>query len=248
MSRFIDELQNLKLNDTSLVVGNPKGGCMVFRQSIAVLLLTVLSVYAKNEPHILPVGAIEALSLLKKGNDRFISGIVRTDGQAKEDIARLFEWQGPNAIVLSCSDSRVSPEIVFDQKLGEIFTVRSAGAVLSPSLVASIEYAVETLGSRLVVVLGHTNCGAVQCAMDTLGGKSAGSANLNLLVADIHPRIRGKVKQPSKNLETESWLNARGAAQDLVKRSDLIARAVTLGKIKIVSGLYSFTTGAVVFD
>ncbi len=192
--------------------------------------------------------AVEALALLKRGNNRFMSGLVRQDGQTRADILRLFEWQSPEAIVLSCSDSRVPPEIVFDQKLGELFSVRSAGTALSPSLIASIEYAVETLESRLIVVLGHTNCGAVQCAVNTLCGKSAGSKNLNLLVADIHPRIRGKLKQPSKDLEIEVWLNARGVAKDLISRSDLIARAVSIGQIEIVAGLYSLTTGAVVFD
>ena len=98
-----------------------------------------------------------ALKELKAGNQRYLKGDVRKDGQSKDDIARLSKGQAPNSIVLSCSDSRVPPETVFDQKLGEMFTVRSAGETLSPQAIGSIEYAIEKLGTHLVVVLGHTN-------------------------------------------------------------------------------------------
>lgn len=93
------------------------------------------------------------------------------------DIERLSTGQAPQAIVLSCSDSRVAPEIVFDQKLGEMFTVRSAGEALSSQAIASIEFAIAKLGSKLIVVMGHTKCGAIKAAVDTLSGGSAGSEN-----------------------------------------------------------------------
>ena len=192
----------------------------------------------------------QILSELKKGNERFVSGNVRSDGQGKQDIKRLAEGQSPGAIVLSCSDSRVPPEAVFDQKLGEMFTVRTAGETLSPQAIASIEYAIANLGSKLVVVLGHTKCGAVKAAVETLSGKSAGSENLDKLVGDIHPRIKAKAagKNSAPDYKEESWLNARGVAKDLLARSPLIAKAVDAGKAQIKVGLYNLSTGEVEFE
>ena len=102
------------------------------------------------------VDAKHSLRWLKNGNTRFVKGFLRKDGQGKKDIARVAGNQSPHAVVFSCSDSRVPPEIVFDQKLGEIYVVRSAGLALDKSVVNSIEYAVENLGPRLVLVMGHT--------------------------------------------------------------------------------------------
>jgi carbonic anhydrase len=196
------------------------------------------------------LSASDALDILKKGNQRFLSGNVRADGQSLKDVERLSKRQSPHSIVLSCSDSRVPPEIIFDQKLGEIFTVRSAGETLSPTTIASIEFAVASLGTKLIVVLGHTNCGAVTAAIETMRGKSAGSENLDQLVADILPRIKSKFddKNPSKDLKAESWLNARGVAKDLLSRSPLIAKAVSSGKTKIQVGLYVLSSGKVEFE
>ncbi len=191
-----------------------------------------------------------AFKELKAGNQRFLKGEVRKDGQAVDDIKRLSKGQAPNSIVLSCSDSRVPPEAVFDQKLGEMFTVRSAGETLSPQAIASIEYAIEKLGSHLVVVLGHTHCGAVKAAIETIRGQSSGSDNLDKLVSDIHPRIKLKFdeKHPSQDLKAESWLNAKGVAKDLLNRSRLISKAVNSGKVKIQVGLYNLETGVVDFE
>ncbi len=187
---------------------------------------------------------------LKAGNQRFLSGKVRKDGQAAADVERLAGGQAPNSIVLSCSDSRVPPETVFDQKLGEMFTVRSAGETLSPQAIGSIEYAIEKLGTHLVVVLGHTNCGAVKAAVETLDGAKLGSENLNKLVGDIHPRIRSTVKNgiSSKDLRAESWANASETAKDLQNRSKLISEAVTSGRVRIVTALYNLASGVVEFQ
>lgn len=136
-----------------------------------------------------PTSATQALGWLKNGNIRFTKGRTRKDGQGTADIKRLSQGQRPHTVVLSCSDSRVPPEVVFDQRLGEIFTVRVAGQVLSSSTIGSIEYAVEHLGSNLILVMGHSSCGAVKAAHGTLQGGDAGSPALNLLVKNIHPRI-----------------------------------------------------------
>ena len=192
----------------------------------------------------------EALNSLKNGNQRFLSGAVRRDGQGKRDVERLASGQAPNSIVLSCSDSRVPPEIVFDQKLGELFAVRSAGESLSPQAIGSIEYGIAKLGVRLILVLGHSNCGAVKAAVDTIGGLGAETENLDRLVQDIQPRIRAalKGKNGSENLIVESWANARGAAKELSARSKLISEAVQSGKVKVSVGLYDLTNGQVTFE
>jgi carbonic anhydrase len=191
----------------------------------------------------------KALKWLVNGNKRFTTGQVRRDGQSKKDIARLSSGQKPHTIVLSCSDSRVPPEIAFDQKLGEIFVVRTAGEALNDNAVGSIEYALAHLGSRLIVVLGHNSCGAVKAAHSTLGGADAGSPALNNLVKDIHPRISSFAgKTPSTHFNDESWANAKGVAKDLMVRSDIIRNAITSGEVKIVSALYDLESGKVAFD
>lgn len=191
----------------------------------------------------------KALKWLKNGNLRFTKGNLRNDGQSKKDIEKLVVGQKPHSIILSCSDSRVPPELVFDQKLGEIFVVRTAGETIDPTSIASIEYAVEHLGSRNIIVLGHTQCGAVKAALATQNGQDAGSANLNKLVADIHPRIKNySEKSHSEGYAKESWANAKGVASDLLGRSEILASKVKSGELKITAALYNLNTGIVDFE
>lgn len=193
-----------------------------------------------------PVSADKALGWLKNGNTRYLKNKLRTDGQSSADRTRLSTGQKPHTIVLSCSDSRVPPEIVFDQKLGEIFVVRAAGEALDSSVIASIEYAVSHLGSNLILVMGHDSCGAVKAAHGTLGGEDAGSPSLNKLVRDIHPRIaqfKGKAMSPQGNDET--WANVRGVAKDLVERSQIVRDLVAGGEVKIAEAVYHLQSGQV---
>lgn len=190
-----------------------------------------------------------ALKWLKNGNKRFVKGMLRKDGADQTDVKKLSSGQSPHSIVLSCSDSRVPPEIVFDQKLGEIFTVRTAGEAIDPSAIASMEYAVEHLGSKNIVVMGHTNCGAIKAALSTLGGADAGSENLNLLVHDLHPRLsqfKGS-HEHSENYEKEAWANVEGIIKDLSLRSSILANKLKTGDVKIVPALYHLETGEVQF-
>lgn len=162
---------------------------------------------------------------------------------------RLASGQKPHSIILSCSDSRVPPEHIFDQALGEVFVVRVAGEALDDSVIASIEYAVEHLGSQLVFVMGHDSCGAVKAAMATPKGKSAGSPSLDRLVADIQPRIASRMpaSEAPTTVVAESTLNAWGVAADLLSRSQVIREAVQSGKVKIASGIYYLKSGQVDF-
>jgi carbonic anhydrase len=190
-----------------------------------------------------------ALQWLKNGNTRYIKGHVRKDGQGALDRKRLIKGQHPHTIVVSCSDSRVPPELVFDQALGEIFTVRVAGEALDSSVLASVEYAVEHLGANLVLVMGHTSCGAIKAALAAKDGESSGSPSLDKLVADIKPRItQGGRGVSGDDVAQEAFLNARGVAADLVKRSKILEEKVNSGKLQIHSALYHLDTGAVDFN
>ena len=208
-------------------------------------LFAAVTLFANESKGISPETSVRWLT---NGNARFNKSYLRRDGQSHADVVRLSSGQHPHAIVLSCSDSRVPPEIVFDQKLGEIFTVRTAGETIDDNAVGSIEYAIEHLGARLIVVMGHTACGAVKAAHATLDGSSAGTPALDALVGTIHPRIKEfKGKTPSQDFEKESWANADGVARDLIRRSSLIGGKWEKGEVWIVPSLYELGSGKVSF-
>jgi carbonic anhydrase len=201
---------------------------------------------AESKREVGPVSAEASLHFLINGNKRFTTRRFRNDGTTKSDLERLSSGQKPHAIVLSCSDSRVPPEIVFDQKLGEIFVVRTAGETLDSSAIASIEYAVSHLGSNLIVVMGHESCGAVKAALATLNGGDAGSPSLNKLVGDIHPRLQRFSRMPaSAGVLEESWANVEGVATDLRARSEIIQKAMESGELHIEKALYHLGSGSV---
>ncbi len=192
------------------------------------------------------VPAEKALSWLKNGNSRFLKGYFRKDGASKKDIARLSTGQSPHSVILSCSDSRVPPEVVFDQKLGEIFVVRTAGETVDTFALASIEYAVEHLGANLIVVMGHSSCGAVKASFETAAGSDTGSPYINALVADIQPRIAERMKgAPSEGLVVEGWDNARGISQKLLEKSKIIRDAAKSGSLRVETALYNLKSGTV---
>ncbi len=183
---------------------------------------------------------------LVNGNIRYRSNALRTDGATVNDRNRLSQGQKPHAIVLSCSDSRVPPEIIFDQKLGEIFVVRTAGESLDKSAIASIEYAVSHLGPSLIVVMGHESCGAVKAALTTPEGTSAGSASLDSLVNDLRPHMSSYLRKPSsENFVDESWANVHGVVRDLLQRSQIVKDAVLSGEVKVKGALYYLKSGDV---
>jgi carbonic anhydrase len=216
------------------------------------------SSHAKHEAHASPahheatpagVTPEKALGWLKNGNTRFRKGNLRKDGQSRKDIASLAAGQKPHTILVSCSDSRTPPEILFDQKLGEVFVIRTAGQALDHNAIASVEYAVEHLGVRNVVVMGHTQCGAVKAAWTTAPDQSAGSESLDHLVNGIRPRLAPLQSKglASKNFEAEGWANAEGVAADLVARSKILQTKAAGGDIKVSSALYHLESGQVDF-
>ncbi len=148
--------------------------------------------------------------------------------------------QSPFAIILSCADSRVVPEMIFDCSLGELFVVRVAGNIANSSSIASIEYAVAHLGCKLIVVLGHESCGAVNAAVK--GGDNG--KNLNHLCSHIQEAVD---KSSSSNINHVVKLNATINAGDLIKNSQIISNSVSEGKVEITAGYYSLSNGEVEF-
>lgn len=199
--------------------------------------------------HSRKVGAVppeKALGWLKNGNTRYLKGFWRKDGASQKDVTRLSSGQTPHTIVLSCSDSRVPPEVVFDQKLGEIFVVRTAGEMVDDSVLASIEYGVQHLGANLILVMGHSSCGAVKAAFTTPQGTDTGSPYINALVAEVQPRIEKRMRNPaSAGFVAEGWDNARGVSQKLLEKSQIIRDAAKSGTLRVESALYHLDSGKV---
>lgn len=191
----------------------------------------------------------KALGWLKNGNIRYLKGFLRKDGATQKDVTRLSKGQNPHTIVLSCSDSRVPPEVVFDQKLGEIFVIRTAGEMVDDSVLASIEYGVEHLGANLILVMGHSSCGAVKAAFTTPPGTDTGSPYINALVAEVQPRIEKHMKNPASNgFVAEGWDNARGVSQKLLEKSKIIRDAAKSGSLRVETALYHLDSGKVEWD
>ena len=183
----------------------------------------------------------EVLNRLKEGNERFIADNKEGKLQDKSRRAELTKGQAPYAIVLSCADSRVVPELAFDSGLGELFTVRVAGNVANSSSIASMEYAVAHLGSEVIVVMGHESCGAVGAALS--GGDNG--YNLNHLLSHIAPAIAASGKDAPVNDVVKK--NAQLTAEEIKTRSTIIREAAESGKVKIVSAYYNLSSGKVDF-
>ena len=177
---------------------------------------------------------------LMAGNARFVAG--HPASREYVNLRRqLAEGQSPNTIVLGCADSRVGPELVFDKNLGDLFVVRAAGNIAGPIDLGSIEYAVEHLGSSLIVVLGHSDCGAVKaaCSSETLP-----APNLSAIGEKIRPAC---TKGGDKNAtQTSVEQNARKSAKDLLANSAILREFVHEGKVHIIPAVYYLDTGEVV--
>ena len=187
------------------------------------------------------VSAEKALAKLKAGNKNFVAD--KLDGKLQNSSRRkdLTGGQNPFAIILSCADSRVVPELAFDSGLGEIFVIRVAGNVANTSTIASIEYAVAHLGVNLIVVLGHESCGAVTAAI--AGGDNG--YNLNHLLSHIEP---AKAASRNKSVNAVVKKNAKMTAQELIDRSPIIAKAASKKTgLKVVPAYYNLGSGKVDF-
>jgi carbonic anhydrase len=190
----------------------------------------------------------EALKRLMEGNQRFLESRMLLCGQATTGAVKaLSGGQKPFAIILSCSDSRVAPEIIFDQTLGDIFVVRVAGNVADPVALGSIEYAAEHFGSPLIMVLGHKRCGAVSAAFDARGAPGGNLGSIITLIAPAVARAKkaAKGKPKAEQVETAINDNISLTAERLIRQSSVIRRLVREGKVKIVKAKYDLDDGKV---
>ena len=210
---------------------------------VALLALVVCFVIESHAAAPSSVSAEEALKLLKAGNERFVTGHLAsiTPKEIAERRTELTKGQKPFAIVVCCSDSRVGPEIVFDQELGNIFVVRTAGEVLDAAGIGSIEYAVAHLGSPLLVVLGHEQCGAVAAAV--ADAKEPG--NIADIIKAIQPVVAQTKDQPGDPLANAIRANAQDIAGRLSKTDPVISEKVKAGKLTVLAGVISLKTGQV---
>src|SRR5438105_2921376 len=221
---------------------------------------------AQADPPIVPHA--EAMSRLKEGNGRYTTGNLQhphesseertyiatnsyenagmiflgmTAAEAAKRRAELTKSQHPFAIIVSCSDSRVPPEIVFDQGLGDLFVIRVAGNVIDDHSLGSVEYAVDHLVVRLIVVLGHQRCGAVKAAKETIAAKTKAPAHIQSLVTAIQPAVEATVKD---DLEATIKANVKDVAQALRSSTPVLKPKVDSGDVRVVGAYYNLDTGA----
>jgi carbonic anhydrase len=193
----------------------------------------------------------EALAELLAGNKRFVEGRLRNERRGSVRREQIAEEQKPFAIVLGCSDSRVPPEVLFDQGLGDLFIVRVAGnTATDPVVVGSVEYAAEHLGSVLLMVLGHESCGAVAGAVEVVTEGAHEPGSIGDMIAPVIPAVK-QVHRSAPDASTETLVarsvqaNIRRAVDELESNEALLSHLIEEGKLKVVGAEYHLETGEV---
>lgn len=196
----------------------------------------------------------EALKLLQAGNKRFASwDSLEIKNRSPDRREEIIDNQQPIAVVIGCSDSRVPPEIIFDQGLGDLFVIRVAGNTVGPIEIGTVEFAVQNFGPKLIVVLGHTGCGAVLTTLVELArGRSELTPCLNEIVDRIQPAVepllRTKLREDPKALLNQAVVaNVNASIDQLLDVSDMLRNAVQRGEVGIIGAMYSLETGVVHF-
>jgi carbonic anhydrase len=192
--------------------------------------------------------AEEALQRLMAGNERFVKGQPSNPRRSPAEFAALAEAQYPEAVIVSCADSRVAPEILFDVGVGDIFVVRVAGNVIDGAGAAvkgSIEYAVAELNVPLIVVLGHSGCGAVKSAMKHIDAKDSLPGAINGLVELVKPAVKKSQGMPGNALENAIRMNVELGVERLQGLPPILAPRIQERKLQVVGGVYDLRTGAV---
>jgi carbonic anhydrase len=189
-----------------------------------------------------------ALDLLKEGNKRFVNNL-KINRNLLQQANETSDGQHPFAVILSCIDSRTSAELIFDQGLGDIFSVRIAGNIVNEDILGSMEFGCKVAGAKIIVVLGHTKCGAVKGACDDVA-----MGNLTGLITKIKPAVEQE-KETSANrnsgnavfVENVAALNVKESVKNILAKSPIIAEMVQKGEIGIVGGIHDISTGDVSF-
>lgn len=206
--------------------------------------LLAASVILAADPHATPTGGPSpdaALEWLKFGNERHVAGKPVHWHQSVDRRLEVAKGQAPHAIILSCSDSRVPPELVFDQGLGDLFVVRVAGNVVGEKELGSIEYAAEHLHAPLVVVMGHQRCGALQAAVG--GGPVPG--HIGSLLSSLSAAVSRSKGMPGDSVDNAVHSNVDHQVGEILHSEPLLAHLVAEKKIKVVGAYYNLDTGAV---
>ena len=188
---------------------------------------------------------VTAWKALKEGNERFVAGKPQHPSQGIEHRASLAAAQTPNAVVFGCADSRVAAEIIFDQGIGDVFGIRIAGNIVNEDVLGSMEYATKVVGSKLVVVLGHTSCGAVKGSID-----DAKLGNLTALLAKIRPAVSASGPGSAKDdayVNTVAQANVSQAIKEIREKSPTIKAQLDAGTVGLVGAIYDVSTGKVTF-
>ena len=175
----------------------------------------------------------EALNLLVKGNRRYVADKMEHPDRSMDRRSEISQLQNPFAVIVGCSDSRVPPEIIFDQGLGDLFVVRVAGQVVGPVEIDSIDYSIKVLGSVLVLVLGHQSCGAIKAVLD------GNTADIEAVASLIEPAVKNI---PPKNVDKAVKANVRWVV-DRLKQTPYIKKMMAEGKLDVVGGYYSLSDG-----
>jgi carbonic anhydrase len=190
-----------------------------------------------------------ALGLLKEGNRRFISNL-KINRNLLQQANETSDGQHPFAVILSCIDSRTSAELIFDQGLGDIFSVRIAGNIVNEDILGSMEFACKVAGSKIIVVLGHTKCGAVKGACDHVE-----MGNLTALLTKIRPAVDDELTTTENRnsgnaefVEKVTAINVKRTIKSIVGRSPILKEMMEKGEIALVGGIHDISTGEVIFD
>jgi len=189
-----------------------------------------------------------ALQLLKEGNKRFVNNL-KINRNLLQQANETSEGQYPFAVVLSCIDSRTSAELIFDQGLGDLFSVRIAGNIINEDILGSMEFACKIAGSKMIVVLGHTKCGAIMGACDHVE-----MGNLTALLSKIRPAIdeettikENRTSANAEFVEKVTNINVKRTIKSILERSPILKEMVEGGKIGIIGGTHDISTGMVTF-
>ena len=213
-------------------------GAGILAASIAPELLHAQAANAEPISQITPNGALKKLM---EGNRRYVQQKRTFPDQARSRVLEVAQGQHPFATILACSDSRVAPEIIFDQGLGDLFDIRVAGNILDDAVVGSMEYAAAELGVPLLVILGHERCGAVKAALD---GKAL-PGKIGSLAAAIKPAVDATKGQPGDAWDNAVRAHVKMTVNNLKLASPILAEAVKAGKLKVVGGRYDLDSGQV---
>ena len=209
--------------------------------AMAILLLSSLAVLGTGRKSSDKVTADSVLAELKTGNAHHVAHRYRHPNATAERLRQLASGQSPHAEILSCADSRVPPEIIFDQGLGDLFVVRVAGNVVSDTELGSLEYGAEHLHVPLLVVLGHQHCGAVTAAVE--GGEADG--HIDALTNLLRPAVEKTRGLPGDPVDNAMKANVEMVVKQLRTSTPVLAKLVSQGKLKVVGAIYSLDTGQV---